>query len=82
MPTRAQLLDELRAVRDRIRPGYVLNAEDLHPLYDALIQTLDVPGPDPWDLRALDEPQALDEEREAIQHEPPSVYYHLRHPKL
>ncbi len=80
--TRQQLLEQLRAARERVRPGYALNAEDLTPLYDSLIQLMDVPGPDPWDFREIPDAQAEDEEREAIQHEPPSVYYHLRNPKL
>lgn len=77
--TRETLIKRLKLARERFQPGQPINAEDLHASIDAALYLLDPPEseePDPWD-------DLVDaEERAAIESEPPSVYYLLRHPRI
>lgn len=76
---RDQMVAMLRQARQEIRPFASLNAESIHLIIDAvlvLVAAPPEPGPD-----VFDELYDL-EERRAIQGEPPSVYWWLKHPIL
>jgi hypothetical protein len=82
---RDERIISLLLLRERLEEGYCVMPEDWFVIIDTLRFVLGDPtlaataateGPGPWD--EFDHQQ----EREAIEREPVSVYYLLRHPRI